>query len=177
MGIGVVVHGFIQCPGHGHMAEARRLHRHNRRVIRSLPVSDPEWPFITRDMFNISSVRTSVERCVPQYENLLISFIGEYKNMYLLEAAWVEKFEQMLKRLCWDRAVVVAGFSQTSIEWSIGDSGLRDRLLASVPSPPDTWRRRAFRLDHVEVDLATVVDGDLGYANHRSRRPARSQCR
>src|SRR5262249_5236424 len=89
MGIGVVVHGFIEFVGSGRQPEWKRVFRHNRRVINSLPVSDGEWPFMPRVMFSVLPLRPSLERCIPQYENGLIHFAGDYKNMYLLEADWV----------------------------------------------------------------------------------------
>jgi hypothetical protein len=38
------------------------------------------------------------DRHVAQYENHVIHFAGDYKNMYLLEADWVRKFEAVLSR-------------------------------------------------------------------------------
>src|SRR2546426_3154599 len=105
MGIGVIVHGFIVCPGWGHQVEDQRVFHHNKKVIEQLPVSDPEWPFLTRSMFSMLPLRTAVELCVPQYESQVIHFAGSYKDMFLATPEWLTKFEGLLSRLCWFSAI------------------------------------------------------------------------
>jgi len=72
----------------------KRVSRLNRRVLAALPESHQEWPFLTRGMFSMLPLRTSCERRIPQYEDQVIHFAGDYKDMWTLEAAWVVKFER-----------------------------------------------------------------------------------
>src|SRR5258708_2631938 len=106
MDVGVVVHGIIKFPGCASQAPSIRVFRHNRKVIRSLPALDPEWPFITRSMFALAPSRPANAVTVPQYEVALIHFAGSYKNMHVLPTAWIRKFESILARLCCYEAVV-----------------------------------------------------------------------
>src|SRR4051812_41290122 len=40
MGIGVIIHGFIESPGSANSTETKRVYRANRSIIRDLPLSD-----------------------------------------------------------------------------------------------------------------------------------------
>jgi hypothetical protein len=166
MGIGVVLHGYIQCPGYAHMAENKRVYRANRRVILGLPLSDPIWPFITRDMFSVLPLRPSMERQIAQYENHLIHFAGDYKNMYILEADWVCKFESLLSRLCWYRAVVMLEFGGLRYEWEVPFKHIGERYLGNPPQPPTEWSFECYRVDRKPLTSREAIDGPLNSPYH-----------
>lgn len=161
MGIGVVVQGYIECPGYAHMVENKRVYRANRRVILSLPVSDPDWPFITRDMFSMLPLRPSTDRRIAQYESDLIHFAGDYKNMYLLEADWVQKFEKLLSRLCWFRAVATLEFSLLRYEWEVDFKHIGQRYQGNPPQPPTEWSFKCFGIERKPLAAQMAVDGIL----------------
>jgi hypothetical protein len=173
MGIGVVLHGCIECPGHAHMVETKRVYRANRRVLRTLPVSDSEWPFMTRDMFSMLPLRPSMDRQIPQYDHQVIHFAGDYKNMYILEADWIRKFEEVLSRLCWYRAVVILEFSSLRYEWEVAFKHW-DRYMANPPLPPTEWTFQCFRMEQKPLAEPEAVDGTIASAYHSEEKLDRS---
>jgi hypothetical protein len=166
MGIGVIIHGYIECPGYAHSAETRRVYRANRRVILGLPISDPEWPFITKDMFSKLPLRPSWNRRIPQYENQVIHFAGDYKNMYLLEADWVKKFEGLLSRLCWYRAVVMLEFGSLRYEWKVSFDHIGERYRDNPPRPPTEWSFKCYRTERQSLPPCEAIDGPLASPHH-----------
>jgi hypothetical protein len=162
MGIGVIIHGHISATGHGNQVECQRIHEHNSRVINSLPDSDEEWPFFPRSMFTVAPLRRSLEQCIPQYENQTIQLLGDFKNEYALSTQWVQKFERLLSRLCWDHAVVYTEFAMIRYEWSV-DNDLNKKLFFSdPPQPPTEWTLKASRIGDEEMELSSAIDG--GYS-------------
>jgi len=166
MGVGVVIHGYIECPGYAFMAETKRVYRANRRVILNLPISDSEWPFITRDMFSVLPLRPTWDRRIAQYENQLIHFAGDYKNMYVLEADWVKKFESLLARLCWYSAVVMLEFSALRYEWEVSFDHIGDRYRENPPRPPKEWTFQCFRMKQELLSIGEAIDGALSSPYH-----------
>jgi hypothetical protein len=165
MGIGVILHGYIECPGYARAAETRRVYRANRRVILGLPVSDPDWPFITRDMFSVLPLRPTWDRRVAQYENHVIHFAGDYKNMHVLEADWVRKFEGLLSRLCWYRAVVMLEFG-LRYEWEVAFDHIGERYNGNPPRPPTEWSFTCHRVERRPMSVMEAVDGRLISSHH-----------
>jgi hypothetical protein len=172
MAIGVVVYGVIQCPAWGWSADGKRLYRHNRRVISHLPESDADWPFLTKGMFSVPPLRVQSERRVPQYEHQIIHFAGEYKNMVILEAAWIRKFELLLSKLCWYSATVTNDFSKIQYDWAVSLGGEQTRgYLDNVPRPPSEWSFRCSGIDLRPLTRTEAVDGILT-SEHHSVHPA-----
>lgn len=157
MGIGVIVHGFIRTPGWGTQDPSERCYAHNQRVIESLPASDPEWPFFTRSMFTIPPLRRSFAVQIPQYETAGIHFLGEYKNMYVLEAAWIRKFEGLLTRLCWIGAKVYVDFGGLLYEWE--PSSPYDGCMSNPPIPPKLWKLTCSQLKLEPIPVESAIDG------------------
>lgn len=166
MGIGVVVHGYIECPGYARTAEAKRIYRANRRIILGLPASDPDWPFITRDMFSSLPLRPSWSRRIPQYQSHVIHFAGDYKNMYVLEADWVRKFEGLLSRLCWYSAVVMLEFTALRYEWEVAFDHIGERYHHDPPLPPTEWSFRCYRIERQPLPQREAIDGPLVSPHH-----------
>jgi hypothetical protein len=166
MGVGVVMHGFIECPGFAWTPETKRIYRANRRVILGLPVSDPEWPFITRDMFSLLPLRPKWERHVAQYENQIIHFAGDYKNMIVLEADWVRKFEALLSRLCWYQAVVELEFTRLRYEWRVSFDHTGERYRGNPPRPPTEWSFACCSMERKPLPLGEAIDGPLASPYH-----------
>jgi hypothetical protein len=161
MGISVVIHGFIETSGVGRDERTQRVHRHNCEVIGALPEFDDEWPFITRSMFSIPVLGSSqdVALRVPQYESIVIAFGGSYKNMYLLEADWIRKFEHLLSRLCWDGACVYNDFSGISYTWDVDVKEMIKNRAQDIPCPPTKWSFKYKRLKTEDVAMSEAIDG------------------
>src|SRR5262249_33860714 len=132
MGVNVVVHGFIETPGLGYSEVMRPMHQQNCAVINSLPVTDDEWPFFTQSMFSVPELGSDQDPVrglrAPYYESIVIAFAGSYKNMYLLDAAWIRKFERLLSRLCWLRARVYNDFGSVAFTWDVDRDGIMQML-------------------------------------------------
>jgi len=146
MGIGVIIHGYIECPGFARSADTKRVYRANRRVILGLPISDRDWPYLTRDMFSMLPLRPSIDRRIAQYENQVIHFAGDYKDMYRIEAGWLRKFEGLLSRLCWYRAAAMIEDSWFRYEWRVSFDHIGDRYHSNPPRPPTEWTFKCSRM-------------------------------
>ena len=157
MGIGVVVHGIIRAPGVGTEEPSMRTHAHNQRVIEALPESDTEWPFFTRSMFSMLPLRTSLDVQIPQYENAVIHFAGDYKGMLILEADWIRKFEKLLAQLCWTRATVYNEFSTLVYEWEADWPS--ESYLHIPPIPPRKWKLTCGLQKIEPTPLTEAIDG------------------
>ena len=161
MGVSVIVHGFIKTLGLSIDERTQRLHRHNCEVIGALPEFDDEWPFLTRSMFSLPVLGSTQEAAlsVPHYESVVIAFGGSYKNLFVLDADWIRKFEQLLSRLCWDEAYVYNQFSGISYLWEVAmDDTLRNHAQ-DTPCPPTKWSFECERLNAGEIAMSDAVDG------------------
>ena len=116
----------------------------NRLVIDQLPATD-EYPQLTREMFNLPSLSS--------YKNQILVFGASFKNLEGEWVDWVVKFENLLRKLYWDEAVVhldmelygertfrwknknepafVANFDNTSDNWEYEGDDLTD-LMAKL---------------------------------------------
>lgn len=166
MGIGCIVHGYIECPGYGWQPGDKRVFRQNRRVIQQLPDSDPEWPFFTKNMFSMLPLRTTLERCIPQYESQVIHFAGVYKNMYKIEGEWLGKFERLLSNLCWLSAVAIAEGSRLRYEWSVDIGRVAEQYQRDPPVPPREWSFQCWEFDLQLVPPAMAIDGKFNSEYH-----------
>ncbi|WP_165073763.1 hypothetical protein [Paludisphaera rhizosphaerae] len=166
MGIGVIVCGYIEWPGYAGSPAGKRIYRANRRAILSLPASDPDWPFITRDMFSALPLRATRDRRIAQYENHVIHFAGDYKNMYRLEADWVRKFEALLGRLCWYNAVATLDFCSYRYEWIVPFDHIDDRYYSDTPRPPTEWSFQCYHIDCQPIPTDEAIDGPLDSLHH-----------
>jgi hypothetical protein len=168
MGIGVIVHGFIDCLGYGPQANTQRVFDHNNKVIAEIPESDPELLFI-RDMFSVQPFRTSTDVEVPQYESQVIHFAGSYKNMYLLDAQWVKRFESILSKLCWFRAVAYLEFGLLRYEWEVDHKDIGDQYDLIPPVPPKRWSFQCSQIKTKEISMIDAIDGPLDKSHHKNK--------
>jgi hypothetical protein len=160
MGIGVIVHGFIESTGWGGQVESRRIYRHNRSVIKALPQTDDTWPFFTRSAFSVLPLRNNLEVKIPQYESLIIAFGASYKNMYCLDSAWIRKFERLLSRLCWRRASIFVEFTALRYDWEVPSDQHTKNFFADPPKPPSSWKLECRRMSALAVSLQDNIEGD-----------------
>jgi hypothetical protein len=70
----------------------------SRAVLDALPEQD-SWPYLTRDLFSIPAPEHS-------YGDHLITFGTIYNGVETAWSEWLEKFEDLLQRLDWDKAHV-----------------------------------------------------------------------
>ena len=105
MGHQAIVYGRIQSDREPSQATAPSLHEHNAIVLRSLPDSDDEWPFLTRHMFGVVEYPYQ-----GLYKSQVIHFGASLKDEPTREGhwdTWLSKFESLLlRKLSWVSAVV-----------------------------------------------------------------------
>lgn len=154
MGVAVIVHGFIECPGWADHQLMGSVDRHNKAVIAALPKTDDDRPSVTRRMFTVLPPK-GVE---PYYGTQLITFAASYKNMYRLESKWIAKFEALLRKLCWMRATVFLEFGALRYDWEVESKHLRERCFANPPQPPTEWSFNCSRLDAKSIPAAEAID-------------------
>ena len=80
-----------------------KLHKLNIDVINSLPESDSEFPWINRSMFSIPNEQGT-------FRDQVITFGASYKTLEYEWHLWIEKFEELLKRLFWFDVTIHAEF-------------------------------------------------------------------
>jgi hypothetical protein len=157
MGIGVVVHGIIKAPGWGSQPASLRVYRLNKSVISALPAIDPHWPFITKSMFAFAPYRTDIDLPLPQYELQVIHFAATYKDMFILQADWIHKFERILAQLWWTDAVVYSDFSLIKYAWTSEWS--EESFTHDPPTPPSKWKLACYKQEATPIPLKEAIDG------------------
>lgn len=167
MGVGVIIHGVIESTGFGGQKESKRVYRHNKSVINSLPDISDTWPFFSKRMFSVLPLRNSMDVHLPQYESLVISFGASYKNMYAPEAEWIIKFESLLKRLCWDRAIVYNDFAAYRYVWKVDSEEGHQNFFHDPPLPPRSWEFTCYKSNYSEVSPSEAIDGDIHYKRNQ----------
>ena len=87
----------------GKVEDYYKLHRLNAEVINSLPIDDSEFPWINRSMFSIPNEQGT-------FRDQVITFGASYKTLEYEWHLWIEKFEEVLKRLFWFDVTIHAEF-------------------------------------------------------------------
>lgn len=118
-----------------------RLWEHNRLVLNSLPDDDEEkWPYLGKRMFSTSPILSEVssDALQPTYRGPVIYFGGSFSSILYDWSEWLIKFEDLLRRLYWEHAVVVLAtewMGQHIYRW---DAKL-DSFHAEKPTPISEW--------------------------------------
>jgi hypothetical protein len=118
-----------------------RLWEHNRLVLNSLPDDDNvEWPYLGKCMFSTSPMLTaiSVDALKPTYRGPVIYFGGSFSSIYQEWSEWLVKFEDLLRHLYWEHAVVVLvteWMGQHVCRWN----AKLDTFDAEKPIPITEW--------------------------------------
>lgn len=172
MGIGVIVHGFIECPGQRWDVSDKRIYKHNRRVLDSLPLED-DWPYLCRQMFSALPMRSKDGLVgIPQYENSVIHFAGDFKDMYRPEQEWLDKFEaRLLARLCWFRAEVYSTWMDARLIWETDIGEVVKRYQQIPPRPPETWSFKCLKRTEEEVAPSHVLGRSFSSRYHVRESP------
>ena len=160
MGISIAIYGHIECPPYQHCLNGPAIYRQNRKAILGLPAFDDTWPALTRNMFSRVPPWIEAKRRVPTYQSDIISFGGSYKNVYLLEVGWIEKFELLLSRMCWNNAVVMLDFCRFRYEWE-ADGEAWEGYRENPPRPAKSWRFRCLRTEIEDFDPREAIRGDF----------------
>lgn len=117
-------------------SDVHRLHRLNRDAIAALPDGDT-FPYLSRSMF--SSPELDIQH--GTYRSQIIHFGASMKEVELEWRKWLEKFENLLRRLYWFNAMVhlraeIAG--EHDYEWTV-DASQIVQFLKEPPQPPTKW--------------------------------------
>ncbi len=111
-----------------------KLHRLNLEVLNSLPEKDFEFPWINRSMFS-----TPNEQGV--FRDQTITFGASYKTLEYEWHLWIEKFEEILKKLFWFDATIYAEFEvmgSYKYDWQINLDQI-DKWHNDTPEPIVEW--------------------------------------
>lgn len=96
-----IVYGCIKgAVGHSEL-EVNEFNRLNQSVLSHLPALD-DWPFLTREMFSITRQQSTVQMASMN----LIHFGCSYTGIEYEWNVWMKKFEDLLKKMAWQSAVV-----------------------------------------------------------------------
>lgn len=96
-----VVYGCIKGVSSLSPAELFRQITINKRAILALPAVD-EWPSISRDMFSVPRFHVDGN----EGQTNIIHFGNSYRSIEYEWAQWIAKFENLLRSLYWQSAVV-----------------------------------------------------------------------
>lgn len=86
--------------------------------------------------------------------------------MFVLEVDWVRKFEALLARLCWDRAVANLEFSGLRYEWTMSNRDAIDRYAEIPPRPPTEWTFDCFSIEKKPITFQEALDGPYSSPHH-----------
>jgi hypothetical protein len=109
MGHRTTISGHIQEPYYIKATDrqTRWLLESNSRAINSLPLDD-KWPFLIRPMFSFSPLSPTAPNCASStYRGRVIYFGGSFSSLHEYWGEWLIKFENLLRQLYWEHAVVV----------------------------------------------------------------------
>lgn len=115
-----------------------KLHRLNSEIINLVPNVDNNFPFINRSMFSIPD-----EQGV--FRQQIITFGASYKTLEYEWDLWLEKFENILKKLYWWDAKIFVDFEvmgQYVYEWEI-DLNKRENWWKDKPEPITEWNYKS----------------------------------
>ncbi|WP_299224164.1 hypothetical protein [uncultured Aquimarina sp.] len=112
-----------------------KLHRLNVEIISSLPDDDSEFPWINTSMFSIPN-----EQGI--FRDQVITFGASYKTLEYDWHLWIEKFEEILKKLFWFDVTIHAEFEvmgDYKYDWLI-DIDKIDKWHKETPEPISQWK-------------------------------------
>lgn len=112
-----------------------KLHRLNAEIINSLPITDEHSPFINKSMFSIPD-----EQGI--FRQQIITFGASYNTLEYEWNLWLEKFENILKRLYWSDAKIYADFEvmgEYIYEWKV-DFDKLDNWWKEEPESITEWK-------------------------------------
>ena len=130
-----IIYGFIQ-GAEWMSSDFKKLHRLNRQVIEALPETDT-FPFLTRGMFSVPGD----EPHQGTFRSQIIHFGASMKEVEFEWRKFLEKFEALLRKLFWFKAVMnlhseIAG--EERYEWTV-DANQIVHFFKDPPLPPVKW--------------------------------------
>ena len=112
-----------------------KLHRLNVEAINSLPKSDSEFPWINKSMFSIPNEQGT-------FRDQVITFGASYKTLEYEWHLWIEKFEEILKKLFWFDVTIYVEFEvmgDYKYDWLINIDQI-DKWHKESPEPIVDWK-------------------------------------
>lgn len=127
-----IIYGMIDA---GEIDEQSPHHELNRQVVASLPETD-DMPFLTRGMFSVTG-------SPEMYGSQIIHFAASMKALEPMWHIWLEKFEDLLRRLYWFGAVVHLESElfegDYQYQWIISDESMNNELFNDPIRPVSGW--------------------------------------
>ena len=138
MGHQTILHGRIEGSAFT-VNEYRKLQNSNIQVIDELPVND-KYPYLSKSMFSIPDQTPDK----GTYKSQIIHFGGSIKGLeFGDELIWIEKMENLLKKLYWFSAVA---YIETEMDGEYKYSWLADKAIPNSyhngePRLTNLWER------------------------------------
>jgi hypothetical protein len=134
-------------------ATAASINAHNEAVLTALPSEDP-FPPLCRPMF----AWPPADAPGIAYNNRIVHFAACVKNADFVARAWLDKFEQLLRRMYWESAYVRLQTVYTGTHeftWEVGAAWKTDLCKGKV-GPIGEW---AFTSTLDAAELERMRDG------------------
>ncbi len=132
-----IVYGYIEGACSGLAAIDERIRTLNETAIAALPETD-EAPVLVRSMLSISGSSPSA----ASYKNHVIHFGGSLMTMDHDWDRWRQKFEMLLRRLCWESAkahLVSDTGEPCTYAWLADEQSIRGMFTEHILRPVTGW--------------------------------------
>ena len=141
MGHELVIHGAIE-GATWRSEDFRALQAQNEMVLSELPKAD-NWPQLVGDMFALPAPEP-----IGTYRTQVIHFGASFKEEGRdALAAWLKKFENLLSKMWWHRAKLIANTERSERVYSWEpESSWSTELGSMEPSPVARWKRQVREL-------------------------------
>ncbi|MFT3796503.1 hypothetical protein [Flavobacterium sp.] len=114
-----------------------KLQRLNKTIISNLPSDDNVFPWITRNMFLVPDPEKD-----KMYREQIIVFGASYKSVEDYWSEWLDKFEDVLKKLYWTSATIhleTELMEKYTYEWTI-EIHQTENWFLEIPKPISKWK-------------------------------------
>lgn len=150
MGMRTTLYGYIEEMDFWEDPIRKSVREHNFEVIGSMPEGD-DWPPLSKEMFSICSNNKNFPGPNLEYLGRIIHFGANLKSVEIDWDEWKDKFELLLCRLFFLKAVVHFRPEYSGIqtnEWSIDLNRYQIKHNSEMPRPivkedwifESTWR-------------------------------------
>ena len=129
-----ILYGMIDA-GELELDELNPHHALNRKVLENLP-DDDEQPALVRSMFSIAPANAT-------FNSQVIHFGASYPGLEKSWDTWLEKFEDLLRKMYWFGAVVHLDSElfegDYRYEWVVSDKAFDTCLFGDTLQPINDW--------------------------------------
>jgi hypothetical protein len=114
--------------------------RHNNLILAGLTEND-SWPPLAKNLFSLSTHEPHGPN--GNFRGRIIGIAGKFKQIEDDWGEWLNKFENVLKQLYWEKAKIhlITGYtSPYEFNWELDTKQYEEHFLSREPTPPTTWK-------------------------------------